>query len=402
MTDRGRRWPWVVAAAAGIPLAVTVTMSALMDPDIVGRVLTIVLYPPAIVALLAVGALLVSRVPGNRVGVILLAAGITMSVAVGMGTYAQIGEAQPRGPWPGTVVAALLNQLLFIYPLVLTLVIAPLYFPDGRLPSRRWPWRAIIVASLAALAASNLADVLRPGVLVAGIENPLGTEAALPLIGVLEAYSSLASILGFGGAATAIVVRYRRSSGVERKQLKWLVATAGLAAIVVPASFLAPNELLANLLFIGDLLLFAAIPIAIGVAILRYRLYAIDRIVSRTIGWALVTGAMLTVFVVMLVALQTALAPMTRESTLAVAASTLGALALFQPLRRRIQRAVDRRFNRGRYDADRTAQAFRAGLRDELDLGAIRTSLVEAVGTTVQPTETAVWLRRSVTMSERP
>src|SRR4051794_39798763 len=135
-----------------------------------------------------------------------------------------------------------------------------------------------------------------------------------------------------------------------------------------------------------------ALPIAIGIAILRYRLYEIDRIVSRTIGWAIVSGVLAAVFVALVVTLQAVLAPVTRESTLAVAASTLVAFGLFQPLRRRVQRSVDRRFDRGRYDGQRMAGAFAERLRSEGDLATIRTSLAAAADDAVRPTSAAVWL----------
>jgi hypothetical protein len=135
------------------------------------------------------------------------------------------------------------------------------------------------------------------------------------------------------------------------------------------------------------------VPVAIGIAILRYRLYEIDRIVSRTIGWALVTGLLVAVFAGTIVGLQALLAPLTNNNTLAVAGSTLVAAALFQPLRRRVQRAVDRRFNRARVDAQRAIDAFGAHLRDDVDLAALHGRLVAAADATVQPNGAGLWLR---------
>jgi hypothetical protein len=138
---------------------------------------------------------------------------------------------------------------------------------------------------------------------------------------------------------------------------------------------------------------FALIPLAIGVAVLRYRLYEIDRIISRTIGWAVVTTIVAGLFIALVLAFQALLAPLTGSNTIAVAGSTLLVAALFQPLRRRVQRLVDRRFNRTRYDAERTVAAFAARLRDEVDLESLRGEILTAVAQTVQPTSVSLWLR---------
>jgi hypothetical protein len=384
-----RAWTWALAAAS----FGTFVLAILVDiptGNLVEAALTLLLYPAAVASLLFVGALLVQRVPGNVVGSLLLAAGVLMSAAVACGLYAQVGWAQPT-PWPGTVLAAVLNQVLFIYPMVITLVIVPLYFPTGTLLGPRWRW--VVWLTVAVLAATTVADLVRPTTLVADIPNPLGTEALAPLADALSSFTSLTSIIGFGAAAAAIVVRFRRATGVDRQQQKWLLAVAGFAAVVLPLSFLVPNEDLANALFVLDLIAFAALPIAIGIAVLRYRLYEIDRLISRTIGWAVVTGILVAVFTGLVVGLQAILAPVTDESTLAVAASTLVAFALFQPLRRRVQRTVDRRFDRARYDGERTAAAFGERLRNEVDLAGLETDLTATVGLALRPGSTGVWIR---------
>jgi hypothetical protein len=196
----------------------------------------------------------------------------------------------------------------------------------------------------------------------------------------------------------AQMLSWRRSSGERRQQLKWLLA--GAAVMAVPQAVLQPVLSLPNLSDAAQgilntiaTLFLAALPVGLGVAILRYRLYEIDRIVSRTIGWAIVTGVLVAMFAGLVVALESALASVTREDTLAVAASTLIAAALFQPLRRRVQRSVDRRFDRTRYDGQRTVNTFVEQLRNEVDLVTIQSSLATTANTAVRPVSAEVWLR---------
>jgi hypothetical protein len=194
-------------------------------------------------------------------------------------------------------------------------------------------------------------------------------------------------------AVAAVIVRMRRSVGVERAQLKWFVAAniaVGAFWTLSLAGVARPNPTIFDVLAAGSLSL---PPIAVGVAILRYRLFEIDRIISRTLSWAAVTGLLGAVFVGLVVGLQALSADITGTNTLAVAASTLAVAALFQPLRRRIQSAVDRRFNRARYDAQRTTDAFSEQLRNEVDLVRLRAAVVDTVEEAVRPVRATVWLR---------
>jgi DNA integrity scanning protein DisA with diadenylate cyclase activity len=177
---------------------------------------------------------------------------------------------------------------------------------------------------------------------------------------------------------------------VERQQLKWLVASVPLAGILFPVSFLSE---LSGLVDIASVAAVALIPGAIGLAVLRYRLYEIDRLVSRTLAWALVTGILVTVFALLVVGLQAVLAGLTQGQTLAVAASTLVAFALFQPLRARVQRAVDRRFNRTRVDTQRAIDGFGAHVRESIDLDDLNARLTAAITETVQPSRAGLWIR---------
>jgi hypothetical protein len=240
-----------------------------------------------------------------------------------------------------------------------------------------------------------------PGSVPAGVVNPLaigGTEGGI--LSVVGVGTTLAAVACFPLAAASLIVRYRRASGVGRAQLKWFAAIAALIglsfAVALTASGATGSPLAAVsnaawlLLFVGLSLL----PVAIGIAILRYRLYEIDRLVSRTIGWALVSAIIGGLFVGSILVLQVVLSPVTRSNTIAVAGSTLVVFGLFQPLRRRVQRIVDRRFNRDRVDADRIVAAFAGRLRNEVDLGQLGTQITSTVAGTVQPVSVGLWLRR--------
>ena len=191
------------------------------------------------------------------------------------------------------------------------------------------------------------------------------------------------------------LVRYRRARGLERAQGKWLLGALGLmlAAVVFAFAVLLLVDSTGFWMWAPAALAYPLIPVAIGVAVTRYRLYEIDRIVSRTIGWAVSTGAILGLFALLVIGLQAVLAPVTRESTLAVAASTLAAFALFQPLRHRVQSLVDHRFNRSRYDAERISGLLAARLRNETDLPAINAGIVDGARASVQPGSVALWVR---------
>jgi hypothetical protein len=213
------------------------------------------------------------------------------------------------------------------------------------------------------------------------------------------AFRSVAGPLAFAlfvASIVSLLVRYARSDGVERLQLRWLVTGLASVAAAVPVGFILFalfGPAIEGWAWLPAKIAFTLPPIAIGVAVLRYRLYEIDRIVSRTIGWAVVTGSLIAVFGGAVVGLQAMLADVTQGRTLAVAASTLVAFALFQPLRRRVQAAVDRRFDRARVDADRTASAFADRLRDQIDLGGVEADIAGTIEAALRPSSTGIWIR---------
>jgi hypothetical protein len=238
-------------------------------------------------------------------------------------------------------------------------------------------------------------SALNPGEMQeSGFVNPLGVETLSPILDVLETLVFALYFPLLFAAAASLVVRFRRSGSVERQQIKWLA----LAALVIPVWFLtnSPVEALSTSLFavMDALFVFALIPLAAGVAILRYRLYDVDVIINRALVYGSLTATLVLVYLGGVVALQAALRVLTgQESTLAVVASTLAIAALFGPLRRRVQAFVDRRFYRRKYDAAKTLEVFGAKLRDETDLGRLGDDLVSVVRETVQPSHASLWLR---------
>jgi hypothetical protein len=377
---------WALRLLVG--LAVTVTAAGAVVDLVLGSMPPVqaVVFAAATVSFLAVGAVMIERRPGNRVGPLLLLLGVAVGSFLVLDAWIHAPGPPPGVAYAGLVVTVMDGPLFFLLAMLF------LSFPDGRLPSPRWRWLVIATGVLAlAVFAGSL---LRGGTLpyYAWLENPLSPPATPAPAAYETAYLLL--VIGVALAALSLVVRWRRAGAVERAQIKWAAAAALLVAFAMityggtagPAQY---SE-------VGDLAVGVALglfPIAIGIAVLRYRLYEIDRIISRTIGWALVTGILVAVFAGTVIGLQAALAPVTENNTLAIAGSTLLAAALFAPVRSRVQRAVDRRFNRARVDAQRDLEAFTTDLRDVVDLGAVEEMLAATVGRTVQPRGVAVWTR---------
>jgi len=276
-----------------------------------------------------------------------------------------------------------------------------LLFPDGRLPSARW--RPVAWVSAITIAELYLADLVRPGPVqqapVPNLRNPFAINALTPIAPALDALALLLPLCILA-CAVALVLRFRRSRGVERQQVKWLATSGAFVACgylimmfvfaYAALTHAGPAPGWVNTVSDAVILSFALIPVAIGVAVLKHGLYEIDRLISRTVGYAVVTGTLLAVYV----ALVTVVSRLTPSgNSLAVATSTLAVAALFQPLRRRVQTAVDRRFNRARYDADRTIAALTRQLRNEVDLDAVRADVLRVVHDTVQPASAGLWLR---------
>jgi hypothetical protein len=348
------------------------------------------------------GRLLTSRRPDNRVGWIL--AWIAVAFAL-QGVTAGIAISSDD-PDALTRTAAWLSEWIWYFWLGLVGIALPLLFPDGRLPSRRWA--PVAWAGGAGTLLGALGSMITPGPLDVDedvqVTNPVGIPGAEGLADGLIVAGTMLIIAGFVGAATALVVRLRRSRGVERQQLKWFAfVVAGMATGLVLAGIaVAEGEDSQVLLVIGSIgwtsmlgFMGFGIPIATGVAVLRHRLYDIDLVIRRTLVYAVLTAALLASYLGIVLLLQLALSPLTEESDLAIAGSTLAVAALFQPFRRRIQAAVDHRFFRSRYDAARTVEEFGARLRDQVELEAVSAELRGTAHRTMQPAHVSLWLREA-------
>jgi hypothetical protein len=397
-TARSRSAIWTVlpiglgtAAALGA-LAFAGLIAVLAPADLSVDVLLIMC---AVLAMAAVGTLLAIKVPANGIGWLLLVASFLLSVEFVALDYGEASRAVAAGSWPGTDVAIWLYGNLLALPFLIMVIGIPLIYPDGRLLSPRWRW---LVAFLVLMGASEVLKWFRVGLIAdTNVANPFGIAGVEPLISVFDLPPfQLAGALVLGGTIASVVIRFRRGDPVERAQLKWLLAVTVLAVISWPVIGLATAlgaTIVVTLGWYIGLLGFAALPVAIGIAVLRYRLYEIDRIISRTLGWAIVTGVLVSVFAGGLLALQATLSGLTQGNTLAVALSTLVAAVLFQPLRLRVQRAVDRRFDRARYDAERTVEAFGERLRDDVALDAVVGDLRATITSSIKPSSSEIWLR---------
>ena len=355
-----------------------------------------------------VGLLIVHRKPRNRMGwLLLLGVGMAISLPSLLDWYAAIGLAIRPGGLPGAAAAAGLVESSWVWMIGSIGVFVVLLFPDGRLPSPRWRWLpplALATMTVIAVTISLGSATLTEG-LADGLANPLYVpRLEEQLFLVLRMVLPLLPAC-MVAAAVALVGRFRRSRGIERQQLKWLaeagalVAACYLAAMV--GQFLKPNAfsdadpawltVLQNI----SLASFGLLPLAIGIALLRHRLYDIDRIINRTLVYAVLTAALVSTYLVSVLLFRLLLDPWVGRSELAVAGSTLAVAALFRPIRSGIQGVVDRRFYRHKYDAARSVEAFTGRLRQEVDLDAVSADLRLVLRDTVEPAHVSLWLRSS-------
>ena len=352
----------------------------------------------------ATGRLIISRLPGNAVGWLLGLIGLSLAAAMLTEQYALYGLATAPSAVPAALLAGWCSGAFALLTVALLFFLV-LLFPDGRLPSRRW--RPVLWAMFVAVA-GWVAQLLQAGTAISGgITNSLAAaRVAYPNpLGVFPRhgwFSGLLEVLLFVALATAVLavvsvfVRRRGADAELRKQLAWLgyvgLMTACWAAVgtIIELAAHGANGWLGTFLWSGLVLIpVAGIPLACAVAVLKYRLYEIDRIISRTLAYAIVTGLLIGVYAG-LVLLSTEVLRI--KSPVAVAASTLTAAALFYPLRRRVQQVVDRRFNRARYDAEQTVATFAARLKDAVDLDSIQDDLAGAVDQALEPAHISVWI----------
>ena len=339
-----------------------------------------------------VGGLLATRRPDNVIGALLLVTGLLSAVSFAADYYVRLDDLLGRGPLPFVVPFAWVGGWIFVPALGLMVVYLPLLFPTGHLASPRW--RILAGAVIVGLTIGSIQTATAPGPINASwIENPIHIPD--PLLGWIQTIGAVSALIAppsFLIAVGGVLHRFRASRGAERQQLKWFlfVVTIAASALGLSIAFSGP---VADAAWNVGLVAMACLPLAIGIAILRYRLYEIDRIVSRTVSYGAVTALLVAVFAAVNLGLGSLLASAAQANTLAVAASTLAVFALFQPLRRRVQQIVDHRFNRERYESDRIAAAFAERLRDEVDPGRLRLELDEVLAQTVAPTSSYLWLR---------
>jgi len=378
-----------------------VSMGALLDnrtPGASSLIILTIAYVPYVM----VGSILVARRPRNAIGWLLIAVAWTFASSF-LPIRATAHELQTLSAPPLAETVAWFNGWgwSLVFSLFSTLAFV---FPSGRLPNG--PSGKVVAVVLVVAWGIVILFAFRPVLAVVpegvggvvAIPNPLGP---LPesILGLRIPFDALSPILPLIPLASivAIVGRYARARDLERLQLRWLVAALASITIAIPTGFAisAVVGLNSPITWVPAAVCFTLPPIAIGVAVLRYRLYEIDRIISRTIGWATISAILAATFIILVIGLQAALGSITHSRTPVVAVSTLVAFAVFQPVRRRVQAAVDHRFNRARYDADRLATAFADRLRDEVDLTAVSGDIAGVVDAALRPSTIGVWIRRS-------
>ena len=385
MSPRGRRLPWIIFA---FQLGV-----AVFGTYLEGRLSGEALFGLGFLSLGLIGALVASRLPENKLGWVLLA--LVGSSAFGYFTsqYSIDAILQHPGTLPFGSLAAWISGWAWIPGTVLLITATPLLFPDGHLPSPRWRWvgRAIAIV----MATMILTAWFMPGPVQeaenGNIHNPIGIEGADWLEAVFAIGFPGLSVLGLLSCAS-LFFRYRNSGTIQRQQLKYFGFAAFLTAMTVVLETIFGRILPSVVSEYSFLVGIFAIAAGAGLAIFKYRLYDIDLVINRTLVYGGLTVALAGIYLALVFLLQTLL-PVSTESDLSVAASTLAVAALFRPLRSRVQGFIDRRFYRRRYDARRTLDGLNQRLRDEVDLSTLERDVIDVVRETVQPAHAALWVR---------
>jgi len=338
-----------------------------------------------------VGALIASRQPDNAIGWLFLWAAVTAGLGSLASTYAAHWVESGDGSALLGRTAALYGDLSWIPWILIPSTFLLLLFPDGRLLSRRW--RPVAWCAAAAIAGGFVTGGLRAGHIsdYPQVTNPYGVDS--PVVDALSGVAVVLLVVAIAGSSLSLIIRFRRARGEQRQQMKWLAfagAVAGVCVIVFTALYEVVGEAVANAAIMLSVL---GLPLAAGVAILRYRLYDIDVVINRTLVYGALSATLAAAYLGCVLLLQLLLNGVTGDSGLAVAGSTLAVAALVRPARARIQAVVDRRFFRRKYDAAQTLEEFSARLRDQIDLGTLNSELSSVVHDTLQPAHVSVWLR---------
>ena len=399
-----RATPWLAwsLCVLGVALAAASLILALLNGRTLAEIFmawdgpSILTLATLTVSFSVVGALIASHRPENPIGWIFLAVGFLQGLLSAADQYAIYALLTNPGALPWGAEASWLGQWIWAPGLGLILVFLPLLFPDGHPPSHRWRpvgWLGALSIGLTVVSSTIGLWPERGTALLTGDESPshvvhvLVDLVALPMM-----------LLAGVGAVISVLVRFRRARGDERQQIKWFAAAAALTLVWYLVFGQSTRELPEAIVALSALLVIPSVPIATGIAILRYRLYDIDRIINRTLVYGSLTATLVALYFGGIVVLQRIFVTLTgQQSTLAVVASTLLIAALFTPLRRRIQGFIDRRFYRSKYDARKTLEAFSAQLREETDLNALSEDLVGVVRETMQPAHVSLWLRTDTT-----
>jgi hypothetical protein len=389
MTVPNRRW--LAWSPLVLSLAFLIIAGAIELASGTGEATAVIFLGALALVFGVVGALIAARHSGNPIGWLFLAASVAASSTYLAEACANSYIATRKGP-------PLLAELAATYDLVswIPFAVAPTTFllllvPDGRLLTPRWRW-------IGWAAALGMAGSFISGGIVAGpisaypqLENPIGVASDSELL-PFQVVPLLLVAGGIVGSATSLIIRFRRASGEERLQLKWLALAGAMAGITIllatTAGYAVLGDDLSNILIMVSLM---GLPIATGIAIMRYRLYDIDVVINRALVYGTLTAVLAGVYLSSVLLLQLILETFTGGSGLAVAASTLGTAALFGPLRSRTQAVVDRRFFRSKYDATRTLERFSVKVRNEVDLDMLTTELREAIAEAVQPEHISLW-----------
>jgi hypothetical protein len=388
---------WPLCGLSFLGVAATVWLDQLLRqagrPELVSTGAGAVPLGGATLIAAVVGALVASRQPRHPVGWLLVTMGLSLSLSGVLSDYVWYGLVARPGTLPAAgYLAGLANGINIVYVSCAGFIL--LLTPTGTLPSRRWRWWARVAAAAAVVFV--LGEVFSTKPLYPQypeVGSPIGVQAlAEPPLDLVVPLAGLIVLVALVAGAWSLVGRFRHARGIERAQLRWLAWGATLAATILALA-------VAELAWHGDTALWQAaigaclisLLLATGAAVLRYRLYDIDRIISRTLAYALLSLLLGAGYVSVVIGLGRLLPP--ESSSLVVATATLAVAAAFHPLRRRVQAVVNRRFNRRRYDAARTVEHFAARLRDQVDLDALRGELLAVVDQTMQPTQASLWLR---------